>query len=114
MGSAAARRRTTAFLHEFVRFGVKQAWACLFGGAMLALLLGIHRWYPARAALARYDFLTVAAVAIQAAMPLRVGLLLVTFFIWVAENIGTFAQAWVYPHQATGWSPVGTAKTGAW
>lgn len=60
----AARRRSTAFLHEFVRFGVKQAWACLFGGTMLALLLGTHRWYPPGAALARYDFLTLAAVAI--------------------------------------------------
>ena len=244
VGLWAARRRTTAFLHEFIRFGVKQAWACLFGGAMLALLLGTHRWYPAGAALARYDALTLAAIAVQAAMlllgletreearvivlfhvagtamevfktavgswaypepsllrmggvplftgfmyaavgsylarvwrvfdfrfvrhpplwalgalaaaayvnffshhylpdirwglfaasavlfgrtwvqyrvwrvhramPMLVGLLLVTLFIWFAENIGTFARAWVYPHQAAGWSPVGPAKIGTW
>ena len=64
----AARRPSTAFLHEFVRFGVKQAWACLFGALMLALLLGTHRWYPRGAWLARYDFLVAASVLIQVAM----------------------------------------------
>ena len=47
-------------------------------------------------------------------MPLLVGLMLVTLFIWFAENIGTFAHAWTYPHQARAWAPVGTAKIGAW
>jgi uncharacterized membrane protein YoaT (DUF817 family) len=240
----AGRRRSTTFLYEFTRFGIKQAWACLFGGIMLALLLGTHRWYPAGAMLARYDFLTIAAVLVQVGMlatgletreeaivivlfhaagtvmeifktavgswvypepsllrlagvplftgfmyaavgsyiarswrvfdfrfthhpplaavlalaaanyinffshhftvdvrvglfavsallfartwvhyrvwrvhhrmPLLVGLLLVTLFIWFAENIGTFARAWIYPHQEQSWSPVGPAKIGAW
>ena len=244
IGLRAARRPHTAFLHEFVRFGIKQAWACLFGGAMLALLLATHRWYPAGAALARYDFLTLAAVAIQATMlatgletreearvillfhvagtamelfktaagswiypepsvlrlggvplftgfmyaavgsygarawrvfdvrfvrhppmaavlalaaavyvnffthhwlpdarlalfaasvvlfartqaryriwrrertmPLLPGFVLVALFIWVAENIGTYAQAWRYPNQAAGWAPVGLGKLGSW
>jgi uncharacterized membrane protein YoaT (DUF817 family) len=243
-GSWAERRNLTAFLHEFVRFGAKQAWACLFGGIMLALLLGTHRWYPHDARLARYDFLTIAAFLVQAGMlvlgletreeagviilfhvagtvmeifktsvgswiypepsllrmggvplftgfmyasvgsyiarawrvfdfrftrhpplsammalaaaiyvnffthhfvpdmrlalfaisamllsrtwiyyrihrlhrrmPLLLGLVLVTSFIWIAENIGTFARAWVYPHQARSWSPVSTSKIGAW
>ena len=47
-------------------------------------------------------------------MPLLVGLLLVTLFIWFAENIGTFARAWIYPSQVHGWSPVGAAKIGSW
>ena len=47
-------------------------------------------------------------------MPLLLGLSLVTIFIWLAENIGTFSHAWIYPHQAQQWSPVGTAKLGAW
>lgn len=240
----ASRRRATAFLHEFIRFGVKQAWACLFGGVMLALLLGTHRWYPADARLARYDFLTLAAVSVQVGMlaagletreearviilfhlagtamevfktaagswtypepsllriggvplftgfmyaavgsylarawrvfdlrfvrhpplpalellagaiyvnffthhfapdvrlllfaasavmfrrtwvsyriwrddrrmPLLLGLGLVALFIWFAENLGTFARAWVYPHQAREWAAVGPAKIGAW
>jgi len=57
--------RLAVFAHEFVCFGVKQASACLFGGLMVALLLASWRWYPADAPLARYDFLTLAALAIQ-------------------------------------------------
>ena len=48
-------------------------------------------------------------------MPLLLGLVLVTLFIWFAENIGTFAQGWVYPHQVgKAWSPVSAMKIGAW
>ena len=68
LGLWAGQRRTTAFIYEFFRFGVKQAWACLFGGAMVALLIGTHLWYPRGAALARYDFIFLAAVAIQIGM----------------------------------------------
>ena len=46
----------------------KQGWACLFGALMLALLLATHLFYPQGAALARYDFPTLAALAIQVAM----------------------------------------------
>ena len=60
--------RLTRFAYEFVRFGLKQAWACLFGGLMLALLVATHLYYPAGALLARYDFLVLAALAIQAGM----------------------------------------------
>ena len=52
----------THALYEFVRFGLKQGWACLFGALMLALLLGTHVFYPKGAWLARYDFLVLAAV----------------------------------------------------
>ena len=47
-------------------------------------------------------------------MPMLLGLLLVTVFIWFAENAGTFAHAWVYPNQARGWTMVGPGKLGAW
>lgn len=236
--------RLTRFAYEFVRFGLKQAWACLFGGAMLALLVATHLYYPAGALLARYDFLVLAALTIQAgmlafkletweeakvilafhivgtvmeifktavgswvypepsvlriggvplfsgfmyaavgsyiarawrlfdlafarhpplwatgalalavyinffthhyvtdvrivlfaaaivlfgpatvhfrvwrqhrSMPLLAGLGLVAVFIWIAENVATFAKAWVYPHQAAGWVPVSISKLGAW
>jgi uncharacterized membrane protein YoaT (DUF817 family) len=56
------------FLYELVRFGVKQAWACLFGGLMLALLIGTHLWYPKEAFLPRYDFIVIASLLIQAMM----------------------------------------------
>ena len=66
--AAAPERGMPAFLYEFLLFGFKQGWACLFGALMLALLLGTHLWWPANAPVARYDFLTVAALLIQIAM----------------------------------------------
>lgn len=232
------------WLYEFLLFGFKQGWACLFGALMLALLLGTHLFYPQSAPLHRYDFLTLAALAIQAGMlasrletwrearvilifhvvgtvmelfktqagswnypeasvlhigavplfsgfmyaavgsyiarvwrifdfrfshypphwatwllaaaiyvnffahhwtvdirlglfaatallfwrtrvhfrnwrmhrwmPLLVGFGLVALFIWLAENIGTFARAWSYPGQEDGWEMVGLAKLGSW
>lgn len=233
-----------AGIFEFLLFGFKQAWACLFGALMLGLLLATHLFYPADAALARYDFLTLAALTIQIGMlalrletwgearvilafhvvgtimeifktasgswaypepsllriggvplfsgfmyaavgsyiartwrifgfgftgyppawqpavlatavylnffshhyivdlrlglfaatawifrrtwveftvhrarrrmPLLLGFLLVSLFIWFAENIATFANAWRYPSQAAGWSMVPISKLGAW
>jgi uncharacterized membrane protein YoaT (DUF817 family) len=47
-------------------------------------------------------------------MPLLVGFALVSLFIWFAENIGTITGAWLYPHQAKGWSMVPLTKLGAW
>ncbi|MGE0629503.1 MAG: DUF817 family protein, partial [Hyphomicrobiaceae bacterium] len=47
-------------------------------------------------------------------MPLLAGLVLVALFIWLAENIGTFSAAWVYPHQRGGWTVVPITKLGAW
>jgi uncharacterized membrane protein YoaT (DUF817 family) len=62
---AQASGRVTAFAYEFLRFGMKQGWACLFAGMICALLIGTYLAYPADAALSRYDFLTLAAMAIQ-------------------------------------------------
>jgi uncharacterized membrane protein YoaT (DUF817 family) len=64
----AAARRDTLFLYEFVRFGAKQAWACLFAALMLVLIIGTWGLYPKGAWLARYDFLVLAAVVIQCVM----------------------------------------------
>ncbi|MEE1878405.1 DUF817 domain-containing protein [Erythrobacteraceae bacterium 1XM1-14] len=232
------------WLYEFLLFGFKQAWACLFGALLLALLLGTHLLYPDDAVLHRYDFLTLSALAIQAGMlafrletweeaklilvfhvvgtvmelfktaagswtypeasvlhvgavplfsgfmyasvgsyiarvwrifdfrfshypprwttwllaaaiyvnffahhwtvdirlalfaltallfwhtrihfrnfrlhrwmPLLLGFGLVALFIWLAENIATFANAWNYPGQEDGWEPVSIAKLGSW
>jgi uncharacterized membrane protein YoaT (DUF817 family) len=32
-------------LHEFLWFGLKQAWACLFGALLLACILVTRLWY---------------------------------------------------------------------
>ena len=47
-------------------------------------------------------------------MPLLLGLVLVAFFIWIAENIGTFTKAWIYPGQETAWHMVSFGKLGSW
>jgi hypothetical protein len=64
----ANRSLVNGWAYEFLLFGLKQAWASLFGGAMLILLVGTHMLWPAHAWLARYDFLVVAAVALQVFM----------------------------------------------
>jgi len=240
----AQRSRRNAFAYEFLLFGLKQAWACLFGAAMLVLLVGTHFLWPADAPLARYDFLVIAALALQVVllatrlerweealvigvfhvvgtvmelfktahgswiypepsllriggvplfsgfmyacigsylarawrlldvrfirypplwgpwmlavlayvnffthhyipdirvglyglsvllygrawftftpdrkarrMPMLLGFLLVALFIWFAENLGTFASAWIYPSQRAGWAMVPITKLGAW
>ena len=55
----------SAALFEFVAFGIKQAWACIFGGLLLAIILATHWWYPEPAWLSRNDFLVIAAITIQ-------------------------------------------------
>jgi len=47
-------------------------------------------------------------------MPLLLGLLLVSLFIWFSENIGTFTRIWLYPSQRQGWSMVSVDKLGSW
>lgn len=94
-----------AWTYEFLLFGFKQGWACLFGALMLALLLGTHLSYPAGAALARYDFLTLAALAIQLGMlALRLETLDEAKVILAFHVVGTVMElfkthygSWVYP-----------------
>jgi uncharacterized membrane protein YoaT (DUF817 family) len=244
LGRVMAKRGATSALYEFLRFGVKQAWACLFGGIAVFLMIATWRFYPADAALARYDFLFLTMIAVQLAllagrletleeakviliyhlvgsamelfktevgswiypepnffrlggvplfsgflyscigsyicrawrlfdfeftdhprrlalallslaiyvnffshhyivdlrwllfafagwlfrrtrvhfkvwreyraMPLLLGLLLVSVFIWFSENIGTFTKTWLYPSQRQGWSMVSVDKLGSW
>jgi len=47
-------------------------------------------------------------------MHLSVSFLLMGFFIWLAENIGTFIGAWQYPSQQAGWQIVHGSKVGSW
>ncbi len=240
----ADRAAWSRYAFESLLFGLKQAWACVFGGLMLAMLVVTHLTWPENAPVARYDFLVIGALAIQAAMlilkletweearviflfhivgtvmelfktahgswiypeesllrigmvplfsgfmysavgsyiarvwrifdirfrhypplwttwilagaiyvnffahhwlpdirivlfiatavlfgrgwfyftadrtrrsmPFLVGFGLVAVFIWLAENLGTFARAWVYPSQEAGWHMVSIHKVGAW
>jgi uncharacterized membrane protein YoaT (DUF817 family) len=105
IGAWAERRTATLVLYEFTRFGIKQGWACLFGGLMLALLIGTHFLYPRGAPLTRYDFLFLAAVAIQIAMLAfkletweEAKVILVFHAVGTAmEVFKTAVGSWIYP-----------------
>jgi uncharacterized membrane protein YoaT (DUF817 family) len=64
----APRSGARAVLVEVGVFLLKQAWACLFGASLLVVIVAARLWYPDDAALARNDFLTLAAIGIQVLM----------------------------------------------
>jgi len=47
-------------------------------------------------------------------LPMLPILLLLAFIIWIAENISTFYQIWLYPSQIEQWHMVGWGKLGSW
>lgn len=47
-------------------------------------------------------------------MPLLVGWFLVAFFIWLAENIATYTNIWIYPNQENVWQMVSLSKLTSW
>lgn len=93
---------------EFLAFGFKQARACVFGAAMLALLIGSHFLWPSGAPLARYDFLFLAALAIQAVLIAsraehgdEVAVIVVFHLVGTAMELFKTAQgSWTYPEEA--------------
>ena len=52
--------------------------------------------------------------AARASWPLIAVFVGVGALIWVAENIATWANVWLYPQQAGGWRPVSLQKIGSW
>lgn len=47
-------------------------------------------------------------------LPLLLPFIGTAFFIWLAENIATWAGAWIYPSQQNGWELVSIQKLVAW
>jgi len=100
-----AHGKIACWVYEFLRFGVKQGWACLFGGLLLGLIIGTKIWYPQHAFLARYDALVLAAVVIQAGMlrfrleTLNEAKVILAFHIigTIMEVFKTSIGAWTYP-----------------
>ncbi len=92
-------------LFEFISFGIKQAWACLFGGLMIALLIGTFLFYPDDALLKRYDFITISAICIQALMLLfkletweEARVILIFHIVGtVMEIFKVHVGSWIYP-----------------
>ncbi|HEV7226961.1 DUF817 domain-containing protein [Brevundimonas sp.] len=102
-----SRWRTAAF--EFLWFGLKQAWACLFGGLLLALILATHLLWPDDAPVARYDFLVIGALAIQAGMlAFRLETWAEARVIFLFHLAGTVMElfktahgSWIYPEPSS-------------
>jgi uncharacterized membrane protein YoaT (DUF817 family) len=78
--------------------------------------IGDYRWYLAAAAIGLYARAKIVFRPLDRdrRMPLSLGLVLVGFFIWLAENIGTFFGLWAYPHQLGAWATVHMSKWSAW
>jgi uncharacterized membrane protein YoaT (DUF817 family) len=95
-------------------------------GALIAVLIyanffthhyiGDYRWYLAACALGLYARTTVVYRPLDRdrRMPLLLSFVLIGFFIWLAENISTFAGVWSYPNQLGAWSTVHVGKWSSW
>lgn len=78
--------------------------------------IGDYRWYLAACALGLYARTEVVFRPLDRdrRMPLLLGFVLTGFFIWLAENIGTFWGVWRYPNQLGAWSSVHLSKWSSW
>ncbi|WP_420963696.1 DUF817 domain-containing protein [Brucella sp. IR073] len=99
------RHGLSGALVEFLVFGLKQAWACLFGGAMLGLIIVTKFLWSDAIPMARYDFLFIGALAIQLGMlifkleTLEEAKVILIFHVvgTVMEIFKTHAGSWIYP-----------------
>ncbi|PHM30483.1 DUF817 domain-containing protein [Xenorhabdus innexi] len=75
-----------------------------------------YRWYLTAFIFGLYARGTIFYTPLdkERRMPLLLAFILIGFFIWLAENFGTFFGIWQYPHQLGAWSVVHAGKWGAW
>jgi uncharacterized membrane protein YoaT (DUF817 family) len=105
LGRFMARRRWTSALYEFLRFGLKQGWACLFGGIAVFLMIATWWFYPATAWLPRYDFLFLCMITVQIALLAgrletadEAKVILIYHVVGtMMEIFKTQAGSWIYP-----------------
>ena len=78
--------------------------------------IGDFRWIIAACALGLYSRATVVfrPYDIDRRMPLLLAFVLIGFFIWLAENLGTLFGLWRYPNQLGAWSAVHIGKWSSW
>ncbi|AVR96722.1 DUF817 domain-containing protein [Pseudoduganella armeniaca] len=78
--------------------------------------IGDYRWYLAACALGLYARTTVIFRPLDRdrRMPLLLAFVLIGFFIWLAENLGTFFGVWRYPNQLGAWAVVHVSKWSSW
>ena len=123
MYAAIASYMIHSFRHLELRLAdmPRERWAAALAVAIYANffshhLLGDHRWWLAAAVLLLFRKTRVYYRPWRAErwMPLVAGFALIGLFVWVAENIGTYAGAWRYPDQSHGWKMVHAGKASSW
>jgi len=80
-----------------------------------------HYFFDIRYALFAYVFVIFWKTSVRfrvyqkhRTMPFLLTVVLTSFFLWIAENIGTFTRIWLYPSQITDWHLVSFDKMGSW
>lgn len=78
--------------------------------------IGDYRWYFTAFVLGLYarTIVSFKPYDVHRQMPLLLSFVLIGFFIWLAENIGTIAGIWRYPNQIGAWSMVHLGKWNSW
>lgn len=103
-----ARARLPFWAAELVMFVLKQGWACLFGGLLLAAIIASKLLWQPDWTIARYDALFLFALLVQAVF-LRFGLetwaearVILLFHLTgtAMELFKTYAGSWAYPEDA--------------
>jgi len=95
------------FIQQLWFFGIKQAYACVFGGALLFLILLTKLCWQSDFAIARYDALFVLAIAMQVVFVKcklesweEVRVILVFHVVGtLMEIFKTSVGSWVYPEE---------------
>lgn len=93
------------FAFEFLAFGLKQAWASLYAGLMLAFILGSKFLWQPEWTLARYDFLLLSALLVQGTLlalrletPREAGIILIYHVVGTVMEIYKVRMgSWAYP-----------------
>jgi uncharacterized membrane protein YoaT (DUF817 family) len=78
--------------------------------------IGDYRWYLMACALGLYATTVVVFRPLDhdRKMPLLLSFVLIGFFVWLAENLGTFFSLWNYPNQRDAWAMVHLGKWSSW
>lgn len=90
--------------------------AAIYANFFTLHAIGDFRWTIAACALGLYSRATVVFRPHdrERRMPLLLAFVLIGFFIWLAENIGTLFGLWRYPNQIGAWSAVHIGKWSSW
>lgn len=99
----------------------RRLWTLLLAVAIYANFFAHHYIYDLRlmlfiavALLFGRVFVSYTVYEKTRRMPLIVGFALIALVIWMAENISTYTNVWLYPNQVGQWQMVGIEKFGSW